>query len=220
MIEKPNYYAIIPAKVRYDKRLSDKAKLFYGEISALTNKNGICWASNDYFSTLYEMSVRTVTRIIKELSDLGYIRIEIIDGKARQICLEGIDKNVEGTLDKNVYHNNTSINNINNNKKIYKRENFEKFWKSYPKKQNKAKTEKWFEKYNPDEELMNTILESLNKFKKTKEWNKDNGQYIPMPTTWLNGRRWEDDLSSEPIEETEADVDEYIRKIMEERGKL
>ena len=48
----PTYYAIIPADVRYSKNIVPQAKLLYGEITALTNKKGWCWATNKYFFTL------------------------------------------------------------------------------------------------------------------------------------------------------------------------
>lgn len=114
-MEQPNYYAVIPANVRYDKDLTANAKLLYGEISALTQKNGICFATNEYFSKLYNLSERAITRLISSLKNKGYIKVEIksdIDNKrTRQICLGGIDKNGVNPIDKNVRYNNTSISN-------------------------------------------------------------------------------------------------------------
>ena len=72
------YYAIIPANVRYDENLKDKAKLLYGEITALTNDKGFCWASNSYFAELYKVTKETISRLIKNLVDAGYITIELI----------------------------------------------------------------------------------------------------------------------------------------------
>jgi hypothetical protein len=71
----PGYYAIIPATVRYDKSLPQGAKLLYGEISALCNKKGFCWARNEYFSELYETSERTISAWIQRLRDAGHIDI-------------------------------------------------------------------------------------------------------------------------------------------------
>ena len=48
--ERPNYYAIIPADVRYDKRLKPIERLLYGEITCLSNKEGYCFASSNYFA--------------------------------------------------------------------------------------------------------------------------------------------------------------------------
>jgi len=73
--ESPGYYAIIPATVRYDKSLPQGAKLLYGEISALCNKKGFCWARNEYFSELYKTSERTIIGWIQRLRDAGHINI-------------------------------------------------------------------------------------------------------------------------------------------------
>ncbi len=86
--------------------------------------------------------------------------------------------------------------NKNKNKNIYMLKNgFNLFWEKYPKKLAKRDAEKAFAKINPDEKLFNLILEKLELYKQSEAWLKDGGQFIPYPATWLNGRRWEDEIT-------------------------
>lgn len=73
-----SYFAIIPANVRYDKKLTANAKLLYGEITALANEKGYCWAGDRYFAELYGVSKTTIQSWIKALTDNGYITKELI----------------------------------------------------------------------------------------------------------------------------------------------
>ncbi|WP_338630438.1 helix-turn-helix domain-containing protein [Clostridium baratii] len=141
----PGYYAIIPANVRYDLELRDKAKLLYGEITSLTNCLGYCYATNKYFATLYGVKKETISRLISELVDKGYLQIQLI--KENDVIVErrlyvngadidteksipidkkintgidekvkrGIDKKINRGIDEKVKENNTSINIININ---------------------------------------------------------------------------------------------------------
>jgi len=74
--------------------------------------------------------------------------------------------------------------------------NFNVFYSKYPKKVGRASAEKSFNKINPDENLLRSMLVSLMEQKKSAQWNKDNGEYIPNPSTWLNQKRWEDEITS------------------------
>jgi len=124
MKEKPSYYAIIPAQVRYAKELTPNAKLLYAEITALAQKDGSCWASNKYFSELYNVSTVTISRWVSSLVDNSFIIRKItykkgtkeIDKRYLQLCSEGINNNDKTPINKIVKDNNTSINNtsINN----------------------------------------------------------------------------------------------------------
>lgn len=132
------YYAIIPANVRYDKDLAPNAKLLYGEITALCNEKGYCWASNQYFAELYGVSVLSVKRWVNSLVTKGYVyrrltykpnskevdkRILSIDGGIKidttsvQNCYDPSIKNDTSSSIKNDTDNNTVINNTFNNKK-------------------------------------------------------------------------------------------------------
>lgn len=78
IVEQPNYYSIIPASVRYDNELKANEKLLYGEITALCDKLGYCWATNDYFAGLYNVSKETISRWINHLVKKGYLYSQII----------------------------------------------------------------------------------------------------------------------------------------------
>lgn len=80
------YYAVIPANVRYDDRLSASAKLLYGEITALANKSGYCYATNAYFSDIYQMTERSIQRQIKQLDDLGYISVRLLGSPVDKVA--------------------------------------------------------------------------------------------------------------------------------------
>lgn len=77
-MEKPNYYGIIPATVRYDKRLKPMEKILYSEITALANTQGFCFASNSYFGKLYEVHKNTVGIWINNLVECGYLKVKMI----------------------------------------------------------------------------------------------------------------------------------------------
>ena len=84
-MEKPGFYAILPSPVRYDRRLSASEKVFFAEITALSDQCGYCYAGNGYFSELYDTSDRTVQRWVKHLQELGYVAVtNVRDGAAMQ----------------------------------------------------------------------------------------------------------------------------------------
>jgi uncharacterized protein YdaU (DUF1376 family) len=72
---------------------------------------------------------------------------------------------------------------------------FDKFWEAYPNKKDKQKAIKAWAKHQPD--IVN-VLKAIVVQKNSEQWKKDNGRFIPLPTTWLNGARWEDEVDGKP----------------------
>ena len=76
---------------------------------------------------------------------------------------------------------------------------FAEFWAEYPKKKAKKDAQKAWNKIKPTAELFENIMEAVKFAKNSMEWKKENGRFIPNPATWLNGGRWDDELTPSPI---------------------
>jgi hypothetical protein len=74
---------------------------------------------------------------------------------------------------------------------------FDEFWNCYPRKVGKQNAYKAWGKINPDPQLKEIIMAALEKHKFTTQWQKDNGQFIPHPATWLSQRRWDDEIAED-----------------------
>jgi uncharacterized protein YdaU (DUF1376 family) len=72
---------------------------------------------------------------------------------------------------------------------------FDAFWSAYPRHVAKVQAQKAWNKISPDDGLLHKILTSIEKYKTTDQWKKDNGKFIPHAATWLNQRRWEDEIT-------------------------
>ena len=155
---KKSYYAVIPADIRYDPNLKANAKLLYGEITALVNERGYCWASNDYFASLYGVSKTTISLWIKNLKDNGYIDVEIIFKEGSQqilkrylrIVKEGTQEKLNTPPLKKLKENNTLINNTSNTT-----------FNNIKKEKKKSEFDLIIESYIDDLQLRNTIYEFI-----------------------------------------------------------
>lgn len=223
--EKPAFWAVLPAAVRYDEELPPNAKLLYAEISSLTDRRGYCYASNEYFMRLYSLSERTIRRLISELARLGYVSIADGDGgRERRKIYAGVNpllgnpdkndrepgQNLPGNPDKNDPHNKKENRKENNPPKapqgaesapVWKPDRFAGLWDYYPRHTSKQAAEKAWDKLRPSDELIAKIGKALRRQKAWDEWQRGVG--IPYLSTYLNQRRWEDELSdpAAPVED-------------------
>ena len=216
-MEKPSYFAILTADVRYDKTLKPLARLLYTEITALCNKEGYCWAGNQYFADLYEVDKNTVSGWIGQLKTRGYITVQLEYKEGTKQILhryiringEGIHKIIDTSLQKDGYpineiiEVNKTINNTFNNT-VNNKDYFSQFWDFYPRKAGKESARKAWEKLQPNEELMTLIANNIQERIDKGEWRKDNKSYILHASTFLNQKRWEDEVLEKQHEKSKS----------------
>lgn len=224
---KKSYYAIIPANVRYDKKIRPNAKLLYGEITALTNEKGYCWANNQYFADLYEVSKETISRWISELSDRGYITVELIykEGSNQiinryiRISHDPIDEKVNTPIDEKVKDNNTSFNTTKNTKYIEQSsvddlsisKRFEEIWKNYPNKQGKKPAFSSYKTALKNGTTNKDITEGLDRYKRHLQQNT--WKQAAQGSTWFKQNRWEDEFDDVAEENTTSTGLSYLDEL-------
>jgi hypothetical protein len=101
-------------------------------------------------------------------------------------------------------------------------EGFEKLWQNYPRKEDKSKANKAWNKLDWSAELQQAMMAALELQKRSPQWSEDNGRFIPHFANWLADRRWEDETPTlnGPATETEAQVAARITQEREERRRL
>ena len=203
---KKSYYAIIPANVRYDKDLTDGAKLLYGEITALCNEKGYCWANNSYFSELYGVSKVTISNWIRQLREKGYIESEIIykegtkeiDKRYIKILNDPIKENLNTPIKENFKENNTDTNNTFNNYIVeivnYLNDVAGKNFRHSTKKTQTLIKARLREGFTVDD--FKRVIDN-----KTKEWKHDPKMSKYLRPETLFGTKFESYLNETPVEQ-------------------
>ena len=231
---KPAFWAVLPAAVRYDEDLPPNAKLLYAEISSLTDRRGYCYASNEYFMKVFSLSERTVQNLLNALKRGGYVRItDGSGGSGRRKIFAGLNPLLDNPAENcgvtpqkfapNPAENCTQTS-IENKKEtnppkapqgaeadIWDKAAWDRFWAIYPRKVDKAKAIRAWNKLKADRKLMQIMSAALKAQRASEEWRRDNGRAIPYPSTWLNNRRWEDELEDfTPAAPARAPAEEAI----------
>ena len=199
-------YALCLNEWALDKEIKNELGLLL-IISSLCAEKGYCYASNKYLAELFDVSEVSISTKIKKLESKNYISVEY----KKRGC-EVLERNIrlkkfltddlkifKPTIKENFKENNISNNITSINKKEITKEKFETFYSAYPKKVKKADVEKWFIKHKPSDEEFKKIMQGLENYQTI--WKDKDKQFIPYPTTWLNGRQWEDEIERKKTED-------------------
>lgn len=222
----------IPREVWLDSKLNALDKVIFAEIDSFSSSGKVCFQNNATIAEFCQCSESKVSKTVSKLIDLGYIRCVSFDGRKRylQSCLvnfttldskksEAAEQNLLFPPNTNKPTSKSTVTPYNppegervathRRAKVtdYDADGFAAFWAAYPKKAGKADALKAWNKLAPDVVLQEQMGKALEVQKQSQQWRKDGGQYIPMPATWLNGRRWEDEVQTQTQPNIPTDAD-------------
>lgn len=226
----PAFYAIIPANVRYNKNLCPNAKLLYGEITALCNEKGYCWANNDYFAKLYGVSKVSVSKWISSLVDNDLVSIEIIYKEGTKeilyrylrLVIYPIKEKFNTPIKEKLKDNNTVTNNtfnkksnkkeIEENKNSKVEEYFLRFYQLYQKKGDRQTAFKTFLKLCKGAVNIETLIEDiLSSYDVYRQVAGADLQYWKNASTFLNNYK---DYNQQYLQQFKQSKEQYDTKRM------
>jgi DNA-binding transcriptional ArsR family regulator len=193
-------------------------KLVLVKLADNASDQGECWPSYQHIADQCEISRSTVKVHIRELEKAGFLRREFrrrgelnqsnvfhlaLDSGSSAALLGGASETPPGASENpgggaaaapRTSHSFEPVKEpkpVGNSDQM---EGFAVFWKLYPRKVQKAKAEAAWKKLEVTPEVLSIITTALARQVVSIDWLKNNGQFIPHPTSWLNGKRWEDEL--------------------------
>lgn len=216
-IDNERYYQVPVAFFTnpYYRELSNDSKMAYAILKnrlTLSIKNN--WLDNDgavyifytwdKLSEVMNISRRKIADTINQLKEHNLIDV-VRQGRGlpAKIYVKKLKPNTNASRNDFIESNERdTIDEIKEEKQVKEKsktenkqqEYFSIFWASYPKKVGKGAAEKSWKKIKPTKDLLEKMLNAIETAKQSMQWNKDNGQYIPNPATWLNQKRWEDEI--------------------------
>lgn len=189
--------------MRMTGKKEDDLKILISKSFILPFESGILvikhWKLNNYIQKdRYKETIHTSEKALLTTDENNVYKLDTN-------CIPSIEKNSieKNSIDNKIYGQNEGQNEGQNplEEKIEVLERWEtqfnEFYSLYPKKVKKQEVKKWFQKNKPSNELFSSMMNSLEQFRASKDWQKDGGQFIPYPSTWLNQKRWEDECVEE-----------------------
>lgn len=189
------------------------------------NEIGFCHPALPLLSHKTRMNVRTVRRLLDELIESGeLVRISVGSGRVSseyRIAIEGgqnvhperVPEPTQGgstdplrvgpqtlrTVIEPSLNHNPPTPHVDDDESIAA---FILFWEIYPgrRKVDKKKCLRWWVN-NVKPADRRPLMDGLNEWLASPEWKKNGGEFVPMPYTWLNNRRWETPPQYEQEEE-------------------
>lgn len=199
------------------KRLPTNQKMVLLMLANRTNGDtGRCDPSHQRLAEDCGMSVSTVKRAIAQLEEAGLLEVETrtLHGvnlpnqyllNLDRVGSERTDPRSQGTQGVGSHRPtkqellNQEVKQLPHTPKSDEQDQeqetaFEQFWKLYPNKKSKKDARRAWEKLKPNAELRLTLMTALGNHRVSRDWTKDDGQYVPMASRWLNGEKWHDEL--------------------------
>jgi hypothetical protein len=140
-----------------------------------------------------QIEAATIVHVIGFCTKEALWRSRILSGKDLRVNWDAIGRHMRGEPVEDLT---TPSEESNKDNRSALMERFDTFYAEYPRKVGKEVARKAWEKLKPTDELFQTIMAALERQKELPQWKKDGGKFIPYPATWLNGRRWEDEITA------------------------